>query len=66
MSRVRQLSVAMLAGVLLAMATFGCAMSPEQRAATERAWAERDAEKARECAGRGTFVAGACIRGGGP
>jgi len=52
----------MMAGTLL-----GCAISPAERDATVRAWAERDAERARECAqARGAWVAGGCIRGGGP
>jgi hypothetical protein len=62
----RYLRAALLVGALLASSTFGCAMSPADRAATERAWAERDAERAQECMRRGLgFAAGGCIRLGG-
>ena len=44
----------------------GC-ISPEQRAATERAWAERDRERAEECTQRGgRYISSSCIQGGGP
>ena len=40
----------------------GCAMTPEQRAATEKAWAERDRERAAECASMGMlYMSGSCI-----
>ncbi len=53
-------------GVCLATATLGgCAMSAGDQQAAQKAWAERDAERAAECArGRGRFVAGGCIYGG--
>jgi hypothetical protein len=63
--RVRTLSLGWLAGMLLAMSLLGCAMSPADRAAAEKAWQERDDERALECARRGLgFVAGGCARGG--
>jgi outer membrane biogenesis lipoprotein LolB len=44
----------------------GC-LSPAERAATERAWAERDRERAEECAQRGgRYISSSCIQGGGP
>ena len=54
-----------LAALVVSAALLGCAMSPAEREATTRAWAERDAERARECT-RGRYVAGSCIGGGGP
>ncbi len=63
----RRLGYAILAGILAGGAVLGCAMSPAEREATTRAWAERDAERARECAqARGRWVAGACLYGSGP
>ncbi len=58
----RGLTAVLLAGGLLG----GCAMSAADREALERAWAERDAEHAREC-GRagGRWSAMGCQRGGG-
>ena len=58
----RALSLLVAGAALLA----GC-ISPEQRAATERAWAERDRERAEECAQRGgRYISSSCIQGGGP
>jgi hypothetical protein len=56
-----------LIGLLTAGALQACSISPAEQDAIRRAWADRDAERAREChrAGRG-FVAGACTGGGGP
>ncbi|MET0851355.1 MAG: hypothetical protein ABW020_09525 [Candidatus Rokuibacteriota bacterium] len=54
--------------LVLAAATLlaGC-LSPAERAATERAWAERDRERAEECAQRGgRYISSSCIQGGGP
>jgi hypothetical protein len=55
--------------IVLALAVAGaggCATSPSEQDATRRAWAERDAERARECQAAGrSFVAGGCA-GGGP
>ncbi len=52
-------------GVLSAGISLGCAVAPAEQEAIRRAWAERDAERAREChqAGAG-FAAGGCVRGG--
>ena len=56
----------LLLTLCLAVAVAGCATSPADRDATQKAWAGRDAERAAECArNRGRFVAGACIYGGG-
>ena len=52
------LAIAIIAAPLLA----GCAMTPEQRAATEKAWAERDREHAAECASKGMlYMSGTCV-----
>jgi len=59
---------AVVASVALCLAAVleGCATSPADRDAAQKAWAERDAERAAECARtRGRFVAGACVYGGG-
>ena len=62
-SRVR---LVILAGILAGGTVLGCAITPAEREATTRAWAERDAERARECErNRGRWVAGACLYGGG-
>jgi len=53
-----------LAG-LGASALAGCGITPAQEQAIRDAWAERDAERARECQqARGRFVAGGCVFGG--
>jgi hypothetical protein len=45
----------------------GCATTPEERAANERAWAERDREWAAECAQRGgRYISSSCVGWGGP
>jgi hypothetical protein len=63
----RPIVLAALVGAFAAGAILGCAVSPEQREATERAWAERDADRARECGQKGgRWLAGGCVRGGGP
>jgi len=61
------LALAILAGILLGGGLLGCAVSPAEQEATRRAWAERDAERERECrrAGQGRWVAGGCVLGGG-
>jgi hypothetical protein len=63
----RQPALAILVGILLGGSLLGCAVSPAEQAATRRAWAERDAEREREClrAGQGRWVAGGCVMGGG-
>ena len=45
-----------------------CSYTPAQREAIERAWAERDEERARECAQRGLGYrsGGGCTGGGAP
>src|SRR5262249_22796204 len=66
-SAIGRLARAILAGLLVSVVTCGCSVSPEQREATTRAWAERDAERASECrAKRGGWIAGSCVYGGGP
>jgi len=63
----RHLSLAILVGLLLGGTLPGCAMSAVEQEATRRAWAERDAERARECPqARGRWIAGGCVLGGGP
>lgn len=63
----RQVLPAILMGLVLVGALPACSISPAEQDAIRRAWADRDAERAREChrAGRG-FVAGGCAGGGGP
>jgi hypothetical protein len=58
---------ALVVSVALCLAALdGCATSPAHREAAQKAWAERDAERAAECARtRGRFIAGACVYGGG-
>ena len=59
----------LLAPLLLAALPLlaACAISPEQRAATERAWAQRDAERAAECGQRGgRYISSSCLQGGAP
>ena len=60
-------ALAILVGILLGGSLLGCAVSPAEQEATRRAWAERDAEREREClrAGQGRWVAGGCVLGGG-
>jgi hypothetical protein len=63
----KRVSLAILTGILAVGTVAGWAVSPEQREATVKTWAERDAERARECAqARGSWIAGGRIRGGGP
>jgi hypothetical protein len=63
---VRSVGLSLLAAALLGGALLGCAISPAQQEATRQAWAERDAERARECAQRnGRWIAGGCVFGGG-
>jgi hypothetical protein len=53
--------------VVAAAALLAGCLSPEQRAATEQAWAERDRERAQECAQRGgRYISSSCLQGGGP
>jgi hypothetical protein len=66
-THMRRSAVAILVGILLGGGLLGCAVSPAEQEATRRAWAERDAERERECrrAGQGRWVAGGCVLGGG-
>ncbi len=51
-----------LVGMLLAGTTPGCSTSPAQQEAIRQAWAERDAERERECRRvNGFIVAGSCL-----
>jgi len=62
----RLLSRASLLSLLLGGGLLGCVLSPAAREATLQAWAERDAERARECRQRGgAFIAGGCVFAGG-
>ena len=65
--RMRQSALAILVGLLLGGSVLECAVSPAEQEATRGAWAERDAEREREClrAGQGRWVAGGCVLGGG-
>ena len=58
-----QLALAVLVGILLGGSLSSCGVSPADQAATRGAWAERDAEREREClrAGQGRWVAGGCV-----
>ena len=52
---------------VLALIAAGCTVTPEERAATERAWEERNDERRAECARQGLpYFNGACISRGGP
>jgi hypothetical protein len=58
---------ALALAVLLVGGPAGCVGGPADRDAARRAWAERDAERQRECRqARGGWVAGGCVFGGGP
>lgn len=65
--RMRQSALAILGGMLLGGSLLGCAASPADPEAARRTWAERDADREREClrAGQGRWVAGGCVMGGG-
>jgi hypothetical protein len=63
----RLLASAILLILLVGGGVAGCQVSPARQEAISRAWAERDAERARECRQRReAFIAGACVSGGGP
>jgi hypothetical protein len=54
-----------LGAVLVTGALSGCATTPEEQEAIRRVWAEREAERARECRRNGVgFAAGGCVAGG--
>jgi hypothetical protein len=61
--------VSIVALALVGVAT-GCAMTPEEQAAADKAWAERDRRAAAECADRypnAIYMSGSCVlRGGMP
>jgi hypothetical protein len=60
-----QLGRTVLVFALMSALFAGCAVSPAQVEATRQAWAERDAERARECRQKGgSWMAGGCIFGG--
>jgi len=62
----RRLRNEILSGIVIGCLVVGCATSPADQAAATKAWAERDAERQRECATRnGKWVAGACLFGSG-
>jgi hypothetical protein len=59
---VRENLPGILVGLLLASSLQGCSTSPAQQEAIREAWAERDAERARECSRvRGFLIAGSCL-----
>ena len=52
--------------VLVALAA-ACAVTPEERAAAQQVWAERDRDRRAECARQGLgYLDGACLSRGGP
>ena len=53
--------------MVLAALAAACAVTPEERAAAQQAWAERDRDRRAECARQGLgFLDGACLSRGGP
>ena len=53
--------------IALPVLAAACAVTPEERAATRQAWAERDRERRAECSRQGLgFLDGACLSRGGP
>ena len=63
----RLLRLIMLVAVLAGGLSPGCGTSPASREAIVQAWAERDAERARECAQKGgRWATAGCIYRGGP
>jgi hypothetical protein len=62
----RRIALALVLALAAGAGLPGCATSPADTETARRAWAERDAERARECRAAGrSFVAGGCA-GGGP
>ncbi len=59
------LGVCLLLGAVLVGVLPGCATTPEEQEAIRKAWAEREAERARECRRNGVgYAAGGCVAGG--
>jgi hypothetical protein len=59
---VKEILPAILAGILWAGILPGCSISSAEQDAIRQAWADRDAERGRECARVGGFlVAGSCL-----
>jgi hypothetical protein len=55
-------TIALALGIALVSLLAGCATTPEQRAAREKAWAEHDRVRAAECAHMGMiFMSGSCV-----
>jgi hypothetical protein len=51
----------------LALLAAACTVTPEERAASQRAWAARDQERRLECGRQGLpYLDGACLSRGGP
>jgi hypothetical protein len=64
--RPRLLWLLLLGTTLAGGIALGCSVTPAQREAITGAWAERDAERARECEQRrGKWIAGGCVFGPG-
>jgi DNA-binding GntR family transcriptional regulator len=63
---VRALVLAVLLGLVLAGVLSGCSVTPAQREAIRKAWADRDAERAADCYRNHVgFAAGGCVSPGG-
>lgn len=55
-------TIVMVLAITLVPLLASCAMTPEQRAAAEKASAERDRERAAECASMGMlYMSGSCV-----
>jgi hypothetical protein len=53
--------------IALAVLAAGRAVTPEERAAAQQAWAERDRAQRAECSRQGLgYLDGACLSRGGP
>jgi hypothetical protein len=66
LARPRLLWLLLLGATLVGGIALGCSVAPADREAITRAWAERDAERERECQQRGgKWVAGGCVFGPG-
>jgi hypothetical protein len=59
---VREILLAILAGIFVAGILPGCSTSSAEQDTIRQAWADRDAERARECRQVGGFlIAGSCL-----